>query len=311
MAELFLGYMGDASKQVAILYIIAAAGFAADKFRVFTSEAAKGTNDLLFYIITPAVIINSFLSVDATSENIREFFTALGFAFLIHIVGIVVTLPIFRGKKDPDDAVYKFAGIYANMGYMALPLANAVLGSHGVFICSAGVVAYNIFAFTHGVWLMTGGGRHFRLRSIVLNPGIIAVAIGMPLFLLHVKLPAIAAQPLSYIASLNTPLAMIMLGAYMSGAGMKDIFTKKKQYLSALMRSVVIPAVMFGIYKLAGVSGDLLTALMISSSAPSAMNTVMFAVKYGHDTGNASKAVAFDCLVSILTIPFFIAISRL
>ena len=312
MGELFLSYMGEAASQVAVLYVIVAVGFIADRTKVFTAAVSKAANNLMFLIVTPIVIVNSFLSVEATADNIREFFTAFACEFAIFAVGILITIPIFRGKDDPDNPVYKFASIYANMGYMALPLANAILGPHGVFLCSSGVAAYNIIAFIHGSWLMRGGGKgSFNPRSLIINPGIIAVLIGMPLFLLHVKLPWVLSKPMEYIGSLNTPVAMIMLGTYMSSAGLKDLFTRKKQYITALFRSVIIPSIMLGLYKLFGVSGDLLTAVMISASAPSATNTVLFAARYGRDAGVASKAVAFDCLVSVFTIPVFIALTRI
>ncbi|MCR5040466.1 MAG: AEC family transporter [Clostridia bacterium] len=312
MTQLFFSYMGEAAKQVAILYVIVAAGFVADKTKIFTAEAAKLTNNLMFYLVTPTVIINSFLSVEATKDNIREFFTALLFEFAVFAVAILITLPILNSKKDPDNPVYKFAAIYGNMGYMALPLARAILGDHGVFLCSAGVVAYNIIAFIHGSWLMQGGGKSsFRLRSLIINPGIIAVAIGMPLFLFHVKLPWALSVPIGYISALNTPVAMLMLGAYISAAGLKGLFSRKKQYISALFKSLLLPAAMLGVFRLAGLSGDLLTAVTISASAPSATNTVLFATRYGRDPGAASKAVAFDCMLSIFTMPLFIALSRL
>ena len=54
----------------------------------------------------------------------------------------------------------------------------------------------------------------------------------------------------------------------------------------------------------------LLTSCIISASAPTANNTVMFAAKYGRDTGLASKAVAVITFLSILTMPLMIALSQ-
>lgn len=39
---------------------------------------------------------------------------------------------------------------------MALPLAEAELGAEGVFFCSGVLIPFNIFAFTHGIYLMSG-----------------------------------------------------------------------------------------------------------------------------------------------------------
>ena len=61
--------------------------------------------------------------------------------------GIVLAEPFFRKKDNGNNAVFKFACVYGNMGYMALPLCQSLLGSEGVFYCSAGVVAFNILSF--------------------------------------------------------------------------------------------------------------------------------------------------------------------
>ena len=140
-----------AAEQVVILYLIVAVGFIADKKKVFTEKTARAANDLLFYIITPCVIINSFLTTEFSAETSKGFLLAALGGALTHIIGIVLSIPFFRNNENKNNAVFKFACIYGNMGYMALPLAEAVLGSEGVFYCSAGIIVFQVFTFTHGV----------------------------------------------------------------------------------------------------------------------------------------------------------------
>jgi predicted permease len=78
----------------------------------------------------------------------------------------------------------------------------------------------------------------------------------------------------------------------------------------SILKLLVLPGVMFCIFKLIGITGTLITACMISASVPSATNTVMFSAKYGKDTGVASTVVAFCSLLSVLTIPVMIALSH-
>ena len=51
----------------------------------------------------------------------------------------------------------------------------------------------------------------------------------------------------------------------------------------SLMRLAVIPLCMVGLFYLCGVRGDLLIAMVISASAPTATNTAMYAAKYDND----------------------------
>ncbi len=306
---LFLDNLAIAAKQVGILYVLVAVGFICDKVGLFKEKTARMSNDLLFYVITPAVIITSFLSVDNTKDNFIKLLMAAGFGVVLQIVGAVLVIPFFRDKKKEDNCIFKFASNYGNVGYMALPLAKAVLGDEGVFYCSAVVMVFNIFSFTHGIKVMTSSSK-FDLKKLIINPGTIAVLIGLPLFILGVKLPEIIQTPVDYIASLNTPLAMLFFGTYLSQTDLKTMFKDKRVYLVAFLKLIAMPLCMIGIFKLFGITGVMVSAILISSSAPSANNTVMFAAKYDKNAPTASKVVALVSFMSIITMPVMIALGQ-
>lgn len=306
---MFLKNVSVAAKQVFALYLIAAAGFIADKLKIYTENTARATNDLMFYIVTPAVIINSFLSEDFSPSSAKGFFTAVGCSFLAHFLGIILTLPLFN-KKGEDAPVYKFASIYGNVGYMALPLAEAVLGKEGVFYCSGAVIAFNTLAFTHGVRLMNKGeNSKFNIKSLILNPGVISVLAGLPFFIFSISPPEIITKPISLISNLNTPLAMLIFGTYISNTDLKNIFKDPYQYLVMAVRLIAVPLITLLFCKALKFPQILLTACIISAASPSANNTVMFSAKYGKDAGLASKIVATDNLASIVTLPLLIALT--
>ena len=311
---MFLQNVQTAAMQVAVLYVIVAVGFICDRVGLYTEKAARLTNDLLFYIVTPAIIVQSFTSIVYTRESLRNLLLSFLGGTALHVLAILISLPFFRKGDKHTANVYKFACVYGNVGYMALPLAAAVLGDEGVFFCSGVLIPFNIFALTHGVHLMAGASgdeAKFHVKSLFLNPGVISVLIGLPLFLLHVTLPRILAEPVSYIASLNTPLAMLMFGTYLSKTDLRKMFLRKETYFVAFLKLLVLPAVMLGGLKFLGVPSVLCTALLISASAPTANNTVMFATKYGNDTAAASQTIAVVSFLSVLTMPLFIAAAQM
>ncbi len=309
---MFFNNMMTAAQQVLVLFLIVAVGFAADRLHIFTQDTAKKSNDLLFYIITPAVIVQSFMNMEFSTETAGAF----GIAFLCMAgtltVGILLAMPFFN-KNGSNGIVYKYAVSYGNMGYMALPLCQALLGSEGVFYCSAGVVAFNILCFTHGVWLMTKGDKSakFDFKKLLFNPGVISVLVGMPFFIFDINIPQVLNSAVGHISNLNTPVAMIFFGTYIANTNLKSMFKVKENYMVALLKLVVMPLIMFAVFKLVGISGTMLTACIISASVPSANNTAMFAAKYGKDTGVASQVVSFDSALCVLTIPVMIALSKL
>lgn len=308
----FLNNVLTAFTQVVILFLIAMVGFICHKTGIYTEKASRLTTNLLFYIVAPAIIIRSFYGMEYDPSALKGLLMALLGGFFLHIVGIVIITFLFKKGDKSTACIFKYASVYGNAAYMALPLAQAVLGDEGVFYCSVILVPFNLLSFTHGVGLMQSGEEKtkFSIKKLLVNPGVIGVAIGLPLFLLQVELPEIIYSPISYIADLNTPLAMVMFGTYLASADWKTLFSDKRIFLSALVKVIIVPLVtIFGL-KLFGFGGTLLTACVLSASAPTASNTVMFAAKYNRDTALASKVTAFISVLSILTMPVMIALAQ-
>lgn len=310
--ELFFSNVLTAFTQVIILFLIAMVGFICHKTGIYTEKASRMTTDLLFYIVAPAIIIRSFVGMEYNREALKGFALALVGGAFFHIVGIVFATLLFN-KGDKDTAcIFKYACVYGNVGYMALPLVQAVLGDEGVFYCSVILVPFNTLSFTHGVGIMKKkeAQSKFSIKTLLLNPGVIGVTVGLPLFLLDINLPSVIYQPVSYIADLNTPLAMVMFGTYLATADWKTLFSDKRIFGSALVKIILMPIITIVGLKLMGFGGALLVAVVLSASAPTASNTVMFAAKYDRDTALASKVTSLISVLSIFTMPVMIAIAQ-
>jgi predicted permease len=63
---------------------------------------------------------------------------------------------------------------------------------------------------------MCGHLKDMNRRILFINPGTVGLAVGLPLFLFSVQLPAVIGDPVKYISDLNTPLAMIIIGFYLA-----------------------------------------------------------------------------------------------
>lgn len=309
--ELFLSNLITAATNVAVLYIMVAVGFVCDKVGIFTEETSKKIVTFLLYVVSSCTLVNSFIKIDATADTVKKFFIAFGLSVATHTIAILINCLTFRDKKDEKNAVYKFACIYGNVAFMALPLAQAVLGDEGVLYCAGGAVVFNLFTFTHGVKLMSKQGEKLDVKKIIINPGVISVVIGLPIFLTGVDVPYLISQPIENLAALNSPVAMLVFGTYLSRTDLKSMLFDKKIYGVAAMKLIVLPLICIGIYYLCGLSGAVLTAAIITASVPSANNTFMFSSIYGRDAATASKTVALVSFLSIITMPVMIAITQL
>lgn len=307
---MFLENLKTIAVQVLILYLIAGVGFAADKSGIFTREDAKRVINLLFNLILPIAVIRSFANIEYSKEHVRGLFVAFLCAAATHLFGVAISALTFRKRKSLlEKGLFHYGTVFSNAAFLALPLAQSVIGDEGVFYCSVYIGVFNIFAFTYGIYEISGRKAKINIKKIFLNPGSISVLIGVPLFLLRVKLPYIIDYPMQLAGSINSPLAMIIFGTFLANANFTNLFIKKELYFVSFLRLVLIPVVMTLFFRLCGVTGDLLTAMAVSASAPTATNTAMYAAKYDNDAGLGSEIAAQSSVLSVVTMPVIVAVS--
>ncbi len=295
--------------QVIILYLIAGVGFVADKSKIFVQADGKRLVDLLFNLILPIAIINSFMSMERTAEHIKGLVIAFLLALLTHLLAIGIASVSFKNRSLMERGIYRYAITFSNAAFLALPLAQSVVGDEGVFYSSCYVAVFNIFAFTYGINQISGKKAKINLKNIILNPGSISVLIGIPLFLLQIRLPAFLSVTMERVGSCNSPMAMIVFGTFFANCNFKNIFLKKEVYFVSLVKLIIIPVVMLFVFKLFGVDGSMRIALTISASAPVATNTAMYAAKYDNDTALSSELVGQTSIFSIITMPVIVALA--
>lgn len=311
MAQQFLGNLQTVAIQVVILYLIAGVGFFADKTKIFPRADAKKLVDLIFNLILPFAVINSFLSMERTEEHVRGLGIAILLAFVTHFIAIGIASLCFRKRDKMERGIFHYAIVFSNAAFLALPLAQSVVGDEGVFYSSCYVAAFNILAFTYGINQISGGKAKINIKNIILNPGSISVIIGVPLFLLQVQLPEFLLSTMQRIGACNSPMAMIVFGTFLANCNFKNIFVKKEVYFVSFIRLILIPGITLLIFKLVGIEGNMLTALIISASAPIATNTAMYAAKYDNDTALSSELVGQTSIFSIITMPVIVALASI
>lgn len=298
------------SQQVLILFILVAIGFFCGKRKIIDEYSAKHINEVVLYIVTPCVMVSAFqknFSIELLAKLGIMTFCATGIiAFSILLVHL-----IFRGEKTENRArVLRFATIFSNCGFMSLPLQDAILGEDGLFYGSVFVAVFNLLVWSYGLVSMSGDIKLLSAKKIIFNPGIMGVMIAFIIFLCRLTLPEIIIQPIKYLANLNTPLPMLIIGFYLSQANLKRAFTDLKAYLAMGLRLLVIPAFSAVVMYFLGVDKTIMIACVIASSAPTAATTTMFSAKFNRDTELSVNIVAATTLLSILTMPIVIAFAQ-
>lgn len=297
------------ASQVFTLFLMMGVGFFFTKKGWLNATGTSQMSFLLLNIVTPCIIIDSL-----QMEKSDKLLESMGVCALVigsfYVVSIALTYLFFRREPEGKKRSLRFAVIYSNTGFMGLPLVQAVLGEQALLYATISVVVFNLFTWTHGA-VMMGGREAMSLRKALINPGTVALAIGLPLFLLSLRLPGFLGSGVHMMAQLNTPLAMVVIGGLMASANLKEAFTQKKLYITALLRLVVIPLFFLLVLYPLRHNYLLYASCVILCSAPVAGMTAIFAVKFGADTVSASQAITLSTILSIVTMPLFAAAAEL
>ena len=296
--------------QVVTLFLLMAFGFAGGKTGLITKEGSKVMTNVLLYFVTPCLIVNSF-NIEYDPERLMGLLTCLLASLLIHGGLIAAAILIFRGKEEKRNRVLRFALVFSNAGYMGIPLQEAVLGEEGVFYGSVYIAVFNLTLWTFGVVCSTGNIKDISGKKLITNPGIIGVVLGILLFLLPLKLPAVISSVVGNMASLNTPLAMLIIGFFLAESNLLAALRDKGVYLVAFLRLIAAPLAVLGILYLCGVRDAVLVSLITAASAPVAAATSMFATRFDNDITLSVNLVTITTILSIATMPLIVAFAQL
>lgn len=297
------------STQVLVLFVLIAVGVLLSKLGFITESGSRTMTDVVLYAVTPCVIINAFQR-EYRPEMLRGLLIALLSAFLALGFSVLLAEILYRKADIDRGVVLKFAVVFSNCGFMALPLQQAILGDDGVFYGAAYVAVFNIFMWTYGLITMSRKKEWKAALKAVINPGIIGTVIGIILFVFSVKLPTVLASPISMLAALNTPVPMLVIGYHLTHSNLKRALAEKSVYLAMALRLIVIPLIVMGVMVDLRIDATVTVATVIAVSAPVAAFTTMMSAKYDHDTELAADIVSASALLSLITMPLVVGLTQ-
>lgn len=317
------------AEKVGLLFIIIALGFLCQRIKLLTEEANKCMADIVMYFVTPCVIINAFSATLYPREELLGILKNIGavalIAVAVHTVMILLVTVIFRFRDEDRKRLMRFAAVFSNAGFIALPLAQALIDtpeSHeGALYAAVYLAVFNIALWTWGYADMSGESSGMRVKKILLNPGIIGVAVGLvfftsPLYITlngeaGLRLPSVIAGAISALSALNLPLPMLMVGFYLGKADLIAAFKDGWSYLCIALRLLVFPLATLGALYLCGVRGNVLLVSVIGACAPVGATATIFAAKFGRDTELSVRLVSLSTVLSMVTMPLIVGLTRM
>ena len=293
-------------RQIAIMALLMAVGIYLSRKGFLSPQGTKDLGAILLRIIIPCVIVKSYITT-YSRERLLELALSAGLALVAFILAMGIAYLVYGKRRRIEN----FAAAFCNAGFIGIPLAQAVIGDEGVFYMAASVALLNLFQWTYGVYIMTDRKDSIRAKTIVKNPVVIAIVVGIALFLSRLPVPGILTSTLGYIAGMNTPVAMILMGTYMAKLPWRKLLDKRA-YGCVLFRLVIIPAVVLLVFWALPISNqNVALAAYLAAATPVGANICVFAQQYDCDYEFSVVTVCLSTVLSIVTVPLMVSLAQM
>lgn len=300
------------ANQTIIMLLLNLVGILAFKLNIVDRKGGKQLSAIVLEIVTPVLVVHSYLDVGYSRELAVNLLWTFALAAVSYVLTIVGAMIMFPKKEGRETAIERFSAIYSNCGFMGIPLASALFGSTGVLYVTAFLTMFFFFSWTHGIMLLTGKADAKAFLKVLRSPTVIAIGIGLTLYFTQLKLPSVIEDTMGYIASLNTPLAMMASGISVAQANILGGLKNPRVYLTTFGRLAVLPVLTLVMCLFCGfISEEVRIVVLILAAAPSAAMCTLQCQKLGlHDT-YASQIFALSTIFSVGTLPLIVKLFTL
>ena len=239
-----------------------------------------------------------------------------------HIIFYIIAKQMF--KKSPDNLrrVLQFGIVFANAGYMGIPVINDILGPEYTIYVTVYIIWFNVFGFSLGRLIYTDDKKYISVKEIFLNPAVIPIVIGLLIYVTGLggtllscvggngfinQAVTIFYNVLTMLKNMVAPVSMMVIGARLADTSFKGLWRDKNVYIFSIMRLLLFPLIIFiilrALFAFNIIDKTVMTIVLVLASTPAAALTTMFAELYDGDSAYAGKLVALTTLLSVITMP--------
>ena len=175
------------SYTVITLFIVVIVSFAATKLKLVSENFTKGFSTFIICVAQPFMIVDSLSHVEFSLENLKRGFTVTGLGFIslaiCAAVGFIATKPF---RNEDDRKIGTFALVFANTGFMGIPVLKALFGDIGAFYGAFFMITFQVVLWTYGMILLGRGRDDIKVKplNLIFNYGTVPCIIGIILYVL-------------------------------------------------------------------------------------------------------------------------------
>lgn len=284
-----------------VLFIYMAVGFGCRKAGIFNDVARDKLTDFVVFVTLPCMIFESF-NMAFSLESLKQGALALLIAVGMSCVALLLGKVLYNRFPYEEKSILQYGTLVSNSGFAGLPVVSGAYGDEGLFLGSLFIIPTRILMWSAGISLFTRADAKQAVKKVLLNPGIIAVEVGLVRMLFQIPLPHFVDTAVDNLGGCTSPMAMALVGAILVDVPLKTVFDLKSIYLVAV-RQFLLPGICLAALRLLHVDPLTIGVSVVITGMPIGSTTAILAQKYVADAKFASKCVFISTLTSLVTVP--------
>ncbi len=266
----------------------------------------KTLSKLNFYLFSPAIIFNLLYTTEISVSVIGK----VMLFFVVFMLGqyiLVEAVVRLRGYKPSMRSAMRNSVLFYNSANYGIPLNQLAFSGNKdtLAIQILIMMVQSLIPNTYGIYNVNAHKADLRmiLKTIFSMPIIYVIPVAFFLRGFEVPIPDSIETPIGYLSQAFIGTALITLGVQL---GSMEWRISRNQLtdvsLSGMLRLVAGPALAWLIVSLMGLDKLTAAALIVSSSVPTSLSSVLLAVEFDNEKEFASQSVFVSTLISILTV---------
>ena len=294
--------------------LLVAIGFIAGRTGWIRAEAIKDLSNLVFMVLTPALLFRTMSTVHVEQLNFKPvlmYFLAamLLFAFVL----------LWQGGTRRA-AVLALAATFSNTVMIGIPLVGLAYGQAGLVTLFTLISVHSLVLLTFSTVVLElavareqaaagdGGGQHMLLtvlgavRSGVVHPVPLPIIVGLLFAQTGLVMPEVVDRPLQLLGNAFGPVALVLVGVTLTAVRIGDHL--KAALGLSLLKNLAFPALVALLCWGMGLSGLPLTVMIVTAALPIGANVFLFSQRYqvAEELATASMAVSTVLALATLTL---------
>lgn len=273
------------------------------RFTVDTRSLSK----VIIYLATPALVFDSLSKSALQADDLSQLVSVATLSMVLMAgVGWLVSRPLRLNKRTTS--AFVLGTSVANAGNFGLPLTTFAFGSEGLSRAVIVFITFNILYNTVGVFIAASGSGSPKQALLnilrIPNPYVATVALAVNINQWPVPVPI--ERGLGLLGEASLPLMIVILGlrlAHTKLAGRLPLVS-----LAAAVRILVAPIIGFLLVWLLAIEQTNANVLILISSMPTAVLTIVYAEEFGSDADFLSSVVLVSTLGSFVSLSVILAL---